>query len=93
MKRAGSGHLMKVRCTWSLMFAILLTPGCTDTQNVNAKLNPQRVPYEITITIDGALGPFDSATASVKCAKRTIRYQSDPANAQKPYGHRAADDG
>jgi hypothetical protein len=51
---------MKVRCTWSLMFAVLLTSGCTDTESVNAKLNPQRIPYEITITIDGAPGPFDA---------------------------------
>jgi hypothetical protein len=42
------------------MFAVLLTSGCTDTESVNAKLNPQRIPYEITITIDGAPGPFDA---------------------------------
>jgi hypothetical protein len=62
MNRAWCSRFAKALFAWSLLLAMLLTSGCTDTQNVNAKLNPQRIPYEITITIDGAPGPFDSAT-------------------------------
>ncbi|RDS83379.1 hypothetical protein [Dyella psychrodurans] len=38
----------------------MLLASCKDTQNVDAKLNPHPIPYEITLIIDGAPGPFDS---------------------------------